>query len=274
MSLFQIDETKCKRDGFCVSDCPMGIIEMKTRDSFPAPIRGADELCIKCGHCVSVCPHEAISLNFLRPGDCAPVSKEFSPSPEQVAYLMKSRRSIRRYKDKPVERSVLNELIEVASHAPTGHNSQPVHWLVVENGSDVRALASIVVDWMKSMVQTQPAFAKLMHFDRVISAWEMGQDKILRDAPHMIVAHALSNLPPSQAACIIALTYLELYASTKGLGTCWAGYFNAAANFFDPMKEALALPAGHQTFGALMVGYPQYPYHRIPTRNAPRITWR
>ena len=274
MSLFQIDETKCKRDGFCVSDCPMGIIEMKTRESFPAPVRGADELCIKCGHCVSVCPHEAISLNFLRPADCAPMSKELSLSPEQVAYLMKSRRSIRRYKDKLVERSVLNELIEVASHAPTGHNSQPVHWLVVENGSDVRALASIVIEWMKSMVQTQPAFAKIMHFDRVISAWEMGQDKILRDAPHMMVAHALSNLPPSQAACIIALTYLEIYAPTKGLGTCWAGYFNAAANFFDPMKEALSLPAGHQTFGALMIGFPQYPYHRIPTRNVPRITWR
>jgi len=274
MSLFQIDETKCKRDGFCVSDCPMGIIEMKTRDSFPAPVRGADELCIKCGHCVSVCPHEAISLNFLHPADCDSISKEFSPTANQVSYLMKSRRSIRRYKDKPIDRSEINDLIEVASHAPSGHNSQPVHWLVVQKKEDMKVLASIVVDWMKSMVLTQPAFAKLMHFDRVISAWEMGQDRVLRDAPNMIVAHALSNLPPSQAACTIALTYLELYAPTKGLGTCWAGYFNAAATFFDPMKEALSLPAGHQTFGALMIGYPQYPYHRIPTRNVPRITWR
>ncbi|MGC8603890.1 MAG: nitroreductase family protein, partial [Desulfomonilaceae bacterium] len=68
--------------------------------------------------------------------------------------------------------------------------------------------------------------------------------------------------------------YLELYAPTKGLGTCWAGYFNAAANFFDPMKEALSLPAGHQTFGALMIGYPLHSYHRIPTRNLPKVTWR
>jgi nitroreductase/NAD-dependent dihydropyrimidine dehydrogenase PreA subunit len=274
MSLFEIDQTKCKRDGFCVSDCPAQIIQMKTKESFPAPVDGADELCIKCGHCVAVCPHAAIALNFLKPGQCEPVSKKFSPSPEQTAYLMKSRRSIRRYKQKPVDRSILNDLIQVANHAPSGHNSQPVHWLVVENKDDMKSLAAIVIDWMKFVVKAQPEFAKMMSFDHVISAWGLGKDRVLRDAPHMIVAHGLSSLPPAQTACVIALTYMELYAASKGLGTCWAGYFNAAANFFDPMKQALALPAGHQTFGALMIGYPSNTYHRIPTRNEPRVTWR
>lgn len=274
MSLFQIDQSKCKRDGFCVSDCPMGIIEMKNEESFPTAVTGADKLCIRCGHCVAVCPHEALSLNFLRPTECQPTSGHLLAQPEQIAYMMKSRRSIRRYKDLTVDQSVINDLIEVASYAPSGHNSQPVHWLVIQDRQDIRALTAIVIDWMKSMVQAQPEFAKRMNFDRVISAWEMGQDKVLRDAPHMIVAHASSNLPPSQAACIIALTYLELCAPTKGLGTCWAGYFNAAATFFGPMKEALSLPAGHQSFGALMIGYPQYSYQRIPTRNVPKITWR
>ena len=37
---------------------------------------------------------------------------------------------------------------------------------------------------------------------------------------------------------------------------------------------ALALPAGHQCFGAMMVGYPQHRYHRLPTRKTPNITWR
>lgn len=274
MSLFQIDESKCKRDGFCVSDCPMGIIEMKTKESFPSPVSRADELCIKCGHCVAVCPHEAISLNWLKPQDCAPISKDLAPSWEQTSYLMRSRRSIRKYRNKPVDREILNDLIEVASHAPTAHNSQPVNWLVIEKKEDMQALAAIVIDWMKFMLQAQPDFAKVMHFDRVVAAWAMGLDRVLRDAPHMIIAHALSNFPPSQAACTIALTYMELYAPTKGLGTCWAGYFNAAANFFDPMKRALSLPAGHQTFGALMIGYPRNPYHRIPTRNEPKVTWR
>jgi nitroreductase len=113
-----------------------------------------------------------------------------------------------------------------------------------------------------------------MHFDRVIAAWEKGEDRVLRGAPTLVTAHAPSSLPPSQAACTIALTYMELYAASKGLGACWAGYYNAAANFFDPMKKALALPPGHVTFGALMIGYPRNHYHRIPTRIQPRIIWR
>ena len=116
MSLFQIDESKCKRDGFCVSDCPSGIIQMKTKESFPTPIEGAEEICIKCGHCVAVCPTGAITLNVISPKDCGPMSKDFLPSEEQTSYLMRSRRSIRRYKDKPVDRSAIMDLISVASY--------------------------------------------------------------------------------------------------------------------------------------------------------------
>jgi len=73
---------------------------------------------------------------------------------------------------------------------------------------------------------------------------------------------------------VIALSYLELYAYTKGLGTCFAGYLTAAANFHEPLAQALGLPQGHKCFGAVMLGYPQYKYTRIPTRNATVVTWR
>lgn len=75
-------------------------------------------------------------------------------------------------------------------------------------------------------------------------------------------------------ACTIALTYLELAATSMGLGTCWAGYFNVAATSFPPMQEALALPPGHQAFGSMMVGCPKFSYHRLPLRNPPAISWR
>jgi hypothetical protein len=35
----------------------------------------------------------------------------------------------------------------------------------------------------------------------------------------------------------------------------------------------MALPEGHQCFGAVMLGYPQYKYDRIPKRKAPQVTW-
>ena len=84
----------------------------------------------------------------------------------------------------------------------------------------------------------------------------------------------MSFLPLAASACTIALMYLELVATSLGLGCCWAGYFNAAANTFPPMLEALPLPSGHQSFGAMMVGYPKIKYHRVPVRKSPPILWR
>ena len=72
----------------------------------------------------------------------------------------------------------------------------------------------------------------------------------------------------------IALSYLDLAASSFGLGTCWAGYFHAAATMWPPMRNAVDLPERHTCFGAMMIGYPKYTYHRLPLRNEPRITWR
>ena len=74
--------------------------------------------------------------------------------------------------------------------------------------------------------------------------------------------------------CASALSYLELYAHAKGLGTCWAGYFTVASNHHEPLTKALMLPAGHKCFGAVMLGYPRYRYYRIPKRNDVFVTWR
>jgi hypothetical protein len=40
------------------------------------------------------------------------------------------------------------------------------------------------------------------------------------------------------------------------------------------LREAVNLPEGHQIFGAMMVGYPKYRYHRIPLRKEPKIAWQ
>ena len=65
MSLFQIDEKKCKRDGVCVAECPLKIIAMRDASSVPEPMPDAKERCIRCGHCVAVCPHGAFTHTML-----------------------------------------------------------------------------------------------------------------------------------------------------------------------------------------------------------------
>lgn len=273
MSFLSIDHEKCKRDGICVAECPMGLIKIRGKDAFPSPVEGAGEMCANCGHCVSVCPQGALSLKTMKPEDCVPLRKDLLPGPEQAGHFLSARRSIRTYIKQPVERATLSRLIDIARYAPSGHNLQPVQWLVIENSDEVNRLAGLVIDWMRYMVQEKPELALPMHLDGIVATWDRGKDRICRNAPHIIMAHAPESLSVAQSSCIIALTYLELAAFAMGLGACWAGYFNLAANLYPPMTKALGLPEGHQSFGSMMVGYPKYHYHRIPVRNKPVITW-
>lgn len=274
MALFTIDETRCKRDGICVAECPAHIIEQNDPQAPPTPSKDAAELCINCGHCVAVCPHGAFSLATMPSDACRVVDRDLLPSREQLFHLMLSRRSVRVYKKKPVGRETIAELLDVVRYAPSGHNAQPVNWLILHDSARVQHLAGVVVDWMRYLLDHQPEFAKTLHLDRVVDSWENGIDRVCRGAPHVVVAHAPADSLPGPAACTIALTWLELIAPSFGLGACWAGYFHAAALRFPPMQDALGLPKGHSANGAMMLGYPKWKYHRIPERNPVSVTWR
>ncbi len=274
MSLFTVDQERCKRDGICVKECPTRIIELTDKEALPSPVENAAENCLNCGHCVAVCPHGALTLKTMPLDECPPVQKELLPDAEQLKQFLTSRRSIRRFKNKSVDHALLAELIDTARYAPTGSNKQQVHWTVFENADKVKSLASLVIDWTKLMVPKIPDEAMLQRMQRMTDAWDKGKDVILHGAPHLIMVHSPANLPSAQTDCVIALTYLELYAASQGLGTCWAGYLTTVANAYAPMGAALGLPEGHSCFGAVMIGYPRYEYTRIPKRNTPLLTWR
>jgi nitroreductase/NAD-dependent dihydropyrimidine dehydrogenase PreA subunit len=273
MNLLTVDPERCKRDGICKDVCPAGIIDFQTDGGFPAMIEGGDALCIRCGHCVAVCPHAAVNHASMPAESCPEVRRDWLPTAEKAEHFLRARRSIRLYKKQKVDRDLLSRLIHVARFAPSGHNLQPVEWRVVYEPRQVTRLAGMVIDWMRRLIQDHSPLAESMHLDRVVKSWEDGAERIFRGAPHVTIAHADKDNRTAQAACTIALSYLELMAPALGLGTCWAGYFTGAALLWPPILETLALPKGHQVFGAMMVGYPLYTYHRLPTRNEPRITW-
>ena len=147
MSLIAIDEQKCQRDGHCVAVCPTKVLALK-KGAFPAATALAEEMCIRCGHCVAVCPHGALSHREMASADCPAGRPDWKLSPEQVEHFLRSRRSIRAYQDKTVEREAIAKLISIARYAPSGHNGQPVEWLVVSGRAEVKKLGGLVVEWM------------------------------------------------------------------------------------------------------------------------------
>jgi nitroreductase len=210
----------------------------------------------------------------MNPKDCSPVDDNLRPSAGQAEFFLRSRRSVRVYKDKPVSRQTIARLIDIARYAPSGHNNQLVEWLVIHDKKDVQKYASMAIDWVKFVIREFPEIAAGYHMDLIIKAWEEGADRICRNAPHIIISHGPEQNMMIQSTCTIAMTYLELAASSQKLGACWAGYFNRAAADWPPLKKALGLPEGHTVFGAVMLGHPKYKYHRIPLRKKAKITWK
>jgi nitroreductase/NAD-dependent dihydropyrimidine dehydrogenase PreA subunit len=273
MSLLTVDEEKCKRDGICVSECPARVIQMASLEECPEPVSDAEEYCLACGHCVSVCPHGALSLNWLTPDDCSPLHSEISLTPDQAEQFLRSRRSIRTFRGRPVEREKLEKLLEIACYAPSAKNRQPWHWLVVEDTEEVRRLAGMVVDWMKGIIEMDRELGETLGLVRVVESWERGDERVCRGAPHVIIVHGDKDWAFGSEDGALALDYLSLFAPTLGLGTCWGGFFYTAVNQHPPLFERLDLPADHRALGAMMVGYPKFSYKRLPRRNPPRLRW-
>jgi len=267
MALITIDEQKCTRCGLCTKACPVGIIVLQ--DEFPSTVAKIEKGCITCGHCVAVCPTAALSHCRMTPEQCSELNAGWRLAPEQLEKLIKGRRSIRCYQQKPVEREVLERLFEVARYAPTGMNTQSVNWLLISDPQEVQRLSSLIIDWLRQLQAQGVRLGRGM-----VKAWEMGHDPVLRKAPHLIVAHGMANDPAVGASATIALTTLELAALSFGLGTCWAGFLYQAVHSSAEVAMAIDLPTGHRMIGGLMIGYPELEYARVPARNPAAVTWR
>ncbi len=274
MALLTVDREACRQDGICSEVCPVRIITLSSPDEYPALLPGGEAFCIRCGHCVAVCPHGALRHGDMPIEEFPLIDRAAMPAPDQVMQFMRSRRSIRNYKPEPLERETLTMLIDLARHAPSGHNGQPVRWTVVQDDGDVQRMAGLVADWMQHLIDEKNPLAAALHMEHVVKAWAAGADRICRQAPHMIVATADKADRTAPAAATIALTYLELAAHAIGVGTCWAGYFNMAAGLWPPLREALDLPADETPLGSMMAGHARYRYQRLAARRPPVIRWR
>lgn len=267
-----IDLEKCLKDGLCAQVCPRKLISL-AEDKTPSAIPEAAETCIDCGQCLAVCPGSAISVAGIGPEDCPPLAETPLPSLDQTAGLIRARRSIRAFKEKPLTKPEIERLLDICRYSPTGSNSQSVNWILVDDPGRKRALAQLVIDWMASMVQAQDPIAERMNLPVVVQAWAEGQDRIFRGAPLVALTHAHEEASMASANCIIALGYLELIAYSMGLGSCWIGYMMLAASRSPEIREALGLDPAHHVFGAMVVGYPKPKYLRIPPRNEAQVAF-
>lgn len=273
MDFIQIDQGKCTRCGICAEVCP-GIIGMG--DDGPQAIRN---LCVSCGQCMAVCPQGALN-NVNAPLANQVVQNTPDIDKDTAAQFLRSRRSIRNYQQKVVPRDKIRELLDIARMAPTACNSQGVAYHVVDHPDTLRQIASAVIEWTECELNGSSAMATSKYAHHIAMMIEIyrqtSQDVVLRSAPCLIVAIAdEGSFASGRDNTYISFAYAQLFATSMGLGTCWAGLFEyCAASGYEPLLKLLNLPQNMQVTSGMMVGYPQYIYKRLVGRNPLQVTWQ
>jgi len=143
--------------------------------------------------------------------------------------LAKQRHSVRNYKDKPVEREKLLQVLEAARNAPSACNFQPWHFIVLTEEKIKNKVAETYPrDWFK-----QAPVVIVACGDHSVS-WKRADGK----------DHCDVDLG-------IAIEHMTLAAAELGLGTCWVCAFDAKR-----CHEILELPDHLEVIALLPLGYP------------------
>lgn len=141
------------------------------------------------------------------------------------------RRSIRRYKDKPVDQEQIQKMLRAAMYAPSAGNEKPWHFVVIRDRSKLNEITSF-----------HP------------------YTQMLKEAPVAIVACAdTSDLKydgafwiQDMAACI---QNILLQGQALGLGTCWCGVY-PKVELVEKLSKLIHLPEHIIPVAIIAVGYP------------------
>lgn len=257
---FKVAEDKCIECGLCKEDCPVGIINLTPKASIA---KEKEKNCMKCQHCLAICPTAAISILGKKPEDSVSYKAEM-PSAQAMSNHIKTRRSVRKFKDENLDQELIRELMETASHAPTGHNDNAVLFSLIDNKEDILIFRDAVYKAIKkaSVEGNLPKkYAMLASFQKL---WEkVGVDIIFRNAPHMLIATAPAKDASPKIDSIITLTYFEFAANANNVATLWNGMITWVIEEIDPsLRDLIGIPQDHSVGYTMIFGKAGVKYAR------------
>lgn len=264
-----IDVNKCIGCGSCVKDCTSYMIRL---EEGKAKVLGS---CFECGHCVCVCPTNAVSMEGYDMSEVDDIPAGGAAlDPNALLQAIKSRRSIRQFRDQPVEKEKLDMILQAARFTPTGSNLQDVNFIVLQDRLEevtklsLAELRKIGESWLAldSRTMLQERYAKRWSsMER--QYYEKNRDGLFFHAPVVLVFTGKDQINASLAAASA-----ELMANAQGLGCVFVGFFRAASET-PVVREALGLEDGRQVVCTLALGYPNVRYYRTAPRKEREIKY-
>lgn len=169
----------------------------------------------------------------------------------EVFEVIKRRRSIRKYLPDQIKDEELNMILEAAIFAPSGHNEQPWHFLVIQDKE--------LIDRMSEKAKEAMTRSDI---DWIVKIGQNTRRHIFHNAPTVIVVSGRKGSYSALVDCSAATQNMLLAAESLGIGSCWIGLANF---FFQQEEEAkrLSIPEGYEPFYAVTLGYKDPSYQPI-----------
>ena len=161
---------------------------------------------------------------------------------ENLMEIIKKRKSIRKYKDKPLPRDVVNSILEAARYAPTARNLQELEYKVITSKSLIKQLS----DGIAAAIQKE---------GMPLKGPPGARRSFFYDAPLLIIVTAPRENKFSESDAALAVQNIMLYATSIDLGSCYIGM----AKFIERDKKllkALHISDDRNIAAAVICGYP------------------
>jgi len=168
--------------------------------------------------------------------------------------VVRRRRMVRTYSSQPVDRAVLDRVLENALHAPSAGFSQGWAFLVLDEPDQVarfwRATAGDGLEepdsWLRGMTTAPVVIVPLSHKDAYLDRYaEPDKGWTDRDEDRWPVPYW--HLDTAMASLIMLLTVVD-----EGLGAC---FFGIPPHAIGSFREEFGVPEGYMPIGAITVGH-------------------
>jgi len=164
--------------------------------------------------------------------------------------IIKNRRSIRKFKNKPVEDEKIFKIIEAARLAPSATNRQPWRFVAVKNKELIIKITTEALGAINKWAKTAPLLIICCSVRKSIITHFLGE--------------AISGVQYHIIDTAIAAEHIILSAEELSLSSCWIGWFNE-----KKIKEILNIPKSWKIISVLAVGYKDESYTPKPQKRLP-----